>query len=237
MSHNNQDNHENLNAFIDGQLATDERMQVFDALKRDESLSATLCELQRNDELIALTYGNIPSSKYDPYVSATRFSQRKKQMLAASILFILSTIIGWQFHAQFSMEPKTNIKDIAQVNFGTLDNNKVLIHISTMDAKRIEMALNKAESLLSTKKHIQLEIVANAEGLGLLRNNSPYADRIQKISQQHKNISFKACGIAMKTAKLKEGNEIKLLPEAEKVPAALDQILQRLKLGWLYIKA
>ncbi len=237
MSHNQNDQNENLNAFIDNQLATDERIQIFDSLKKDEKLSHTLCELQRNDELLSLAYNTIPKSPYDPYAAATKFSQRTKQMIAAGLLVILSAAFGWQFHLFYNSSPGENIQDIAYLSSEKLQNSKVIIHVSKMDPDRINTALDKAELLLNQQKDIQLEVLANAEGIGLLRTNSPYASRIESLSKQHKNLSFKACGIALKTVELKEGHDIELLPEAEKIPAGLDQILKRLKLGWLYVKA
>jgi len=234
MSHNQ---NENLNAFIDGQLATDERIQVYESLKNDEKLSIALCDLQRNDDLISLAYNNIPKPRFDPYATATKFSQRKKQMMAAGLLIILSAVFGWQFHLAFNTRPGENIQDIAYLDSEHLQNRKVLIHVSKMDPDRIEIALAKAESLLQSEKGLQLEVLANAEGIGLLRTGSPYANRIKNLSAQHTNISFKVCGMALQSAELKEGNDIKLIPEAEKVPTGLDQILKRLKLGWLYVKA
>ena len=82
---------------------------------------------------------------------------------------------------------------------------------------------------------MQLKFVANAEGLAVLRENSPYADRIKLLSEQYNNVEFLACGIAMKTAQLKEKKEVVLLPEAKKIPAALNEILERLEAGWTYM--
>ena len=70
----------------------------------------------------------------------------------------------------------------------------------------------------------------------MLRQGSPFTQRIEKIATQYHNASFLACGIAMETAKLKEGREIQLIPVAQRVPAALDRILMRLEDGWMYIK-
>ena len=237
MSHNQNDQNENLNAFIDGQLATDERIQVYESLKSDEKLSIALCELQRNDELLSLAYNNIPKPARDVYAAATKFSQGKKQMMVAGLLVLLSAVFGWQFHLVFNAKPGENIQDISYLNSQNLQNRKVIIHVSKMDPDRINTALDKAESLLDQEKGIKLEVLANAEGIGLLRMNSPYASRIESLSKKYTNLSFKACGIALKTAELKEGHDIKLLPEVDKVPAGLDQILNRLKTGWLYIKA
>ena len=84
---------------------------------------------------------------------------------------------------------------------------------------------------------MELEIVANAQGLGILRENSLYSKKISSLTEAYSNVSFLACGIAKESARLKEGQDIKLLPEATEVPAALDQILKRIKLGWLYVRA
>lgn len=238
MSHNKPVNNETINAFIDSQLATEERMQVFDALKQDQELSQELCELQRNDEFLRLTYKHIPEPAYDPFIAATRTSTRQRQAIAAGILVILSAFVGWQTHTFIQPDHKPNIQEISQLSTGEISNNHILIHISAMDEQRINNALDKAEQLLSGHRSddLTLEIVANADGLGLLRAESPYKSRIQKLAQRHKNVSFKACGIAMSAAKLKEGKEVNLLPEADKVPAALDQILKRLEAGWLYVR-
>ena len=71
----------------------------------------------------------------------------------------------------------------------------------------------------------------------MLRKGSPYAKRIHQIVESNENVSFLACGIAMENAKLKEGHDITLIPDAHKIDAALEQILRRLKAGWLYVRA
>ena len=83
---------------------------------------------------------------------------------------------------------------------------------------------------------MDLEVVVNAQGLGLLRDNSPYASKVKKLVSDYDNIAFLACGQAKENARLKEGRDIELLPEAVQVPAALDLILSRIKKGWLYVK-
>ena len=85
-------------------------------------------------------------------------------------------------------------------------------------------------------KPLKLEVVANVDGINILRKGSPYAGEINSLSEQFSNVRFLACGIAKKTAALKEGKPIELIPEAVDIPAALDEILKRLKEGWTYVK-
>lgn len=40
----------------------------------------------------------------------------------------------------------------------------------------------------------------------------------------------------MENARLAEGAEVRLLPEARRVPVALEQILSRLREGWTYVR-
>ena len=84
---------------------------------------------------------------------------------------------------------------------------------------------------------MQLEIVANAQGLAMLRDGSPFGKRIEAISNLYDNVAFLACGIAIQNVRLKEGiDEVKLLPQAQQIDAALEQILRRLKAGWAYVR-
>ena len=239
MSQDKRISDEQLNAFIDRQLTNDERVQVLDALKKDNELSKALCEMQRNDEFALMTYNSIPEPKKNPFDSATQKKQRKHYALVASLLICLSLAVGWQSHRFMDSGPLPQIKEISQLDATTLESDKLLVHISVMDGERINQALDKAEALLKDKKnsHLELEIVANAEGVQMLGTGSPYAERIAALSESYQNISFKACGIAMQNVKMKQGKDMILLPEAEKVPAALDQILKRLKFGWVYIRA
>ncbi|HUT40951.1 MAG TPA: hypothetical protein VM011_06365, partial [Gammaproteobacteria bacterium] len=104
----------------------------------------------------------------------------------------------------------------------------------------MEQALDDAEQLLASyKEHpelVQLEVVANAEGLKLLRaDTSPYPERIRRMALQFNNISFLACNRAIEKLRM-NGIEVNLLPEARVIPGALEEIVDRLQQGWVYIR-
>lgn len=229
---------EKLNAFLDKQLAAEERIHVFDAVNKDQELSKKLCELQRNDEMLSLAYRAVPQPPFNPYERLIKPTQRKYLTLAASILFALGLVLGWFLQRLPSAMVIPAINHLSSLDVTNPGNDKVLIHISSMDPDKINNALNKAEALLQNNHsdRLQLEVVANAQGLGLLRDNSPYAARIHQMASTNHNLSFKACGIAMQAAQLQEKQDIRLLPDAQRVPAALDEILDRLKSGWMYVK-
>ncbi|MDH5178405.1 MAG: hypothetical protein OEZ39_04065 [Gammaproteobacteria bacterium] len=225
-----------LHAYVDGQLDTHERAEVLDATRTDAELARQLAELNRLKELVRLAYQNPPPPRQLPHSRPARLS-RSGQAIAASCLLTLGLVAGWWAHTP---APGPGFQELSQLDQPIPPGDRVLLHISKMDTQRITHALDKAERLLqnSVQQHrpLQLEIVANAEGLGMLREDSPFGDRIRTMRQQHTNVRFLACGIAMENARLKEGREPKLLPEANKINAALEQILGRLKEGWIYVK-
>jgi intracellular sulfur oxidation DsrE/DsrF family protein len=237
MTKENSVTFEELNYFIDGQLTRSERVKVLDDLKKDNELSRSLCELQRNDEFVLLSYSHIPEPEKDPFLAATKQGGRKLFAIAAMLLILISSTLSWKINSYLKNDQQPNIMELSQLGENLPKSNKVLIHVSEMDDVRINRVLETTEKLLAKNTQVHIEIVASTGGLSMLRKNSPYAARISTLSRQHPNVKFKACGIAMHMAQLSEGKKILLLPEAEKVPAALDEILNLLKDNWAYIKA
>lgn len=232
---------EQLNAYIDNELDSSERARVLAAIQSNKELEAKYNKLCQMKDMVALAYDRVPKPAVSHRNVATSQVPYWKLGTAASIILTVGLVIGWLAGNSQVIDPEKSFLLVSQLESKTNTNPKVLLHISTMDSKRIEMALDKAESLLRDSKNehkpIEVEIIANSQGLGLLRSNSPYARRVKSLTSEYNNVSFLACGIARENARMKEGRDIELLPEATQVPAALDQILKRLKLGWLYVRA
>lgn len=231
---------EQLCTYVDNQLAAKERADVLAALKEDTELARQLNELQELKEWVRLAYQN-PPQPVTVERNATPTSARQWRAAAASVVLLLvGGLTGWWLHTPTGDNLGPRFHELAQAPSVAQSNGKVLIHISDMDPARITHALDEAETLLrDSRQHhhpLQLEVVANAAGLGLLRAGSPFRRRIQSLASQYDNVAFLACGIAMENARLKEGHDVKLLPEAQPIDAALEQILRRLKAGWAYIR-
>ncbi|MGA7800908.1 MAG: hypothetical protein WCC36_08860, partial [Gammaproteobacteria bacterium] len=170
--------------------------------------------------------------------------------LAAGLLLSVGVAGGWygrrhvehdQLQAMFLDKNRTfettalsNINQVAHTR-------KVILHISSANPKRIEEGLDMAERLLRTYKakheKAELEVVANAGGLNLLRAGvSPFAGRVKRMQEQYANLAFMACQTAINKLKREKGVDVKLLPQALLTPSALEEILNRLQDGWVYIK-
>ena len=116
----------------------------------------------------------------------------------------------------------------------------MLLHLSSAEPDKLDRALDTAEQLLATyrsqDKPIEVELVANAGGLELLRADiSPYAERVRALQRQYDNLTFMACQTAMDRLRREKHVSPDLLPEALVTPNALEEILNRLQQGWVYI--
>ena len=240
MSRQDEHSQEQLSAFVDNELDANERARILAAAQQDKTLSEEIEALHQYNDLIKLAYHDAASSVAPALPHPRAFARYSRVALAASILLVLGVVIGWQMTAMSARQPNP-IQSLAQIDPAHFSQNKILIHINAMDKERIDRALEKTEALLQhAKRHgqpLQLEVVVNASGINMLRTGSPYGQRIQAMTQQYDNVSFKACGFAMENMRMQEGAEIKLLPEAQKVDAALEEILRRLKSGWVYLRS
>jgi intracellular sulfur oxidation DsrE/DsrF family protein len=231
-----------LHAFIDHELCGNEQTEILNLISGNPELSKIANEMRHDMDMVAMAYRNLPVKRSITNLSGSENSlPMRYASVAAALLICFGTITGWFIasHTNQSISPAFTMVD--DFNPAIMDAEKILIHVSTLDKNRVTSALNKLEEILKVSERnqsdVKLEFVANAEGLSILRQGSPYANRIKSLSSRYKNVEFLACGIAMETVRLKENNEVRLLPEAKKIPAALNEILEKLEAGWVYVRS
>lgn len=239
MSYDDKFSDEQIQAFVDDEIDTHDRAEIIEAVSKDEKLACRVCELLQLKDSVRLAYREPPQ----PDHINTRWQTSHKTRLsiktaAAVVLFALGSTTGWLLHthpASTSPVPK-----IAQMAPAEKEYKRVILHISTADPARLGQALDDAEMLLSGYKDhpemVQLEVVANTEGLTLLRaDTSPYVERIRRLAQEYDNISFLACSRTIEKLRMK-GIDVRLVPEAMVIPGALEEIVDKLQEGWVYIR-
>jgi intracellular sulfur oxidation DsrE/DsrF family protein len=116
----------------------------------------------------------------------------------------------------------------------------VILHVTTNDAGKLRYALDEVETLLSSYRErglpIKLEVVANGEGLALLRSGvSPYPQRTQELISNYDNLTIMACANTMRWLE-EQGIDTRLLPNVSTTKSALERVVDRLQEGWLYVK-
>jgi len=230
---------EQLNALLDGELDAIERERVMSVIKSDADVNTRYEELKQVKSLLRQSYLQVPQPTYS--IDLRHKHKRLLSALAASLLLCLGIVLGWYGSSFTSPDVSAQFLPIDQFHRMPEKRENIVIHIGSNDEQRVKSALKMTENLLreSRENHLglHLEVIANADGLAILRKNSLYAKRIASIAKANKNVKFLACGIAKQTAALKERKKIELIPEAQDIPAALGEILKRLREGWTYVQS
>lgn len=241
---------ETLNAYLDGELSQDELVQFEHQLGQNRIQQKRLDELRRVRLLAQCAMNKRQGAEAIVIRRATSSRGRwlAIQALAAGLLVVLGFLAGLGFQ---SHDPPSNLQAhlstgkliVASAAQATGRDVRVIYHISTANAAKVRGALDDMEVLLGdyakSGRTLHLEIIANAEGLNLLRaDTSPARERVYAMQQTYKNLKFLACGKTIERLQLeKRMRNVPLLPGVTVVPSALDQVILRLEDGWSYIRA
>jgi intracellular sulfur oxidation DsrE/DsrF family protein len=238
---------EQLHAFVDGQLATEEQEQIFAALKQDEDLSRKVCEIRRLQDMVRHAYAEPQAA---PSLPAPRRRWRLSDAVAASVLLAVGAAAGW-----FANGARNTVALPEQVAYERQDldafqtvqllsaqgmQQNVVLHITTSDPAKLGYALDEVDTLLSSYRArgipIKLEVVANGEGMALLRSDvSPYPQRTQELIRKYDNLAVLACANTLRWLQ-EQGVDTRLLPEVGTTKSGLERVVDRLQEGWLYVK-
>jgi intracellular sulfur oxidation DsrE/DsrF family protein len=232
---------EYLNAFIDGELTHDERLEFLRQLEHDPELKAEACELRTLKEMVRGSYQEVKPRSHGQ--AGLRDRRVLRQAVAAGLLLVCGLIGGWlaneRYHQPPGFERLAGLPDGYQpvVLTRQVDPDKLVLHVDSSDRAVFDRALGLAESLLAhNPQRRRVEIVVHSGGLDMLRADvTPYRDRINRLAQQHANLAFVACGNTIARYQ-REGKTVVLVPEAKPVSSAVGEIVNRMQQGWVYIK-
>lgn len=234
---------EHLNAFIDDQVSTNEKAEILDAIRHDNELSQRVCELQKIQNMVQLSYQSIDVPEH--HAGKVNNFQTKKinWFAAASFILFFGGIIGWFTHQAINSERLIDIADLTlhPVTHNDSEQWKLMLHVSTAEPHRLDIVLSEAESLLkeysNSSRKLKLEILANSEGLALVTNKGEsYNQKLQVLQQKYKNLAVLVCGETLHRVQKKQGKKLELLPDTRIVPSAINQIVKRQQNGWSYIR-
>jgi intracellular sulfur oxidation DsrE/DsrF family protein len=111
--------------------------------------------------------------------------------------------------------------------------NRVVIQVSDGDTSKWNLALNNARNLQSDlgEHNVEIEIVAYGPGIGMLKLDSPVANRIGEA--KNAGVKVMACENTMKGQKLVRAD---MLSGIDYVGAGVVEIMQRQQEGWAYLR-
>ena len=114
--------------------------------------------------------------------------------------------------------------------------NKIVIQVSTDDARTQTIALNNAVNVQKAlgMDNVAVEIVAYGPGLSLLTDKSKHGQRVASLALQ--DITFSACGNTMDKMEKKSGKKPVLIEGGQVVPAGVLRIMELQQQGYAYVR-
>ena len=111
--------------------------------------------------------------------------------------------------------------------------NKVVMQVSDNDPGKWNLALNNARNIQADlgASNVAIEIVAYGPGIGMLRNGTSVAQRIDEATLS--GVKVVACENTMHAQKLARSD---MLSGIDYVPAGVVEIMRRQQEGWSYLR-
>ncbi len=231
-----------LNAFVDRQLDAEEHERLLLEAATDGATAARVAELRQIKALVQHAYRQPPPAPRPQPRRAAGGRSRSWWLLAP--LLALGLAGGWVSHQIWEGRQSGAAEGplIARFDPAAARADHIVLHVETSDARRVRQALDEVErrlgQLQAEGRHARLEIVANGEGIDLIRvgTRDLEAHRLQALLERFDEVTIAACRKTLRRLR-EQGTAIRLLPETDTSQTALDQIVRRMREGWLYIKA
>lgn len=238
-----------LNAFIDDQLAPEEKSRAYSIINQDKALSQQVCELRKMRDLVQLAYKDVPSAPAPQMGQRHSFARRYAGAAAAGLVLSIGVVMGWVLRGAETQPHDQDVAAQAPTNgtpellhTGVADSEvKIVLHINRGTPEAMKAVLDEAESVLSFYQGAGVtaivEVIANGDGLDLLRaDRSPFAARINAMQKRYDNLSFAACQNTIDRLKREHGIQARLIPEATVIDSGVAQIILLQQQGWAYVQ-
>lgn len=226
-----------LNAFIDGELSSDDELSILNAMQKDDKLLNRINDLKRIKKLVSTLYQD---ERLDSLMHTTTGYERKQYLtLVASVLLVFGIVSGWFGHSLITSDTN-NIKTSKHLNVKN-DTWKIVLHVNTNDEYVQKTILDETENLLDsfkgTGKKVKVEIVAYGKGVFLFdKKKSKYPERIKSLKKNFTNLSYAVCGRTLKRIEEQQHRKINLITDMVVSRSGIYQIIKRQKQGWNYIR-
>ncbi len=228
------DEEKGLHAYIDGELSQDEGRRLLAHIDENKEVRERLCRLRHTKDWVRFAFSGerAPTRELPRRVSFDGLI-RPLAVAASVILAVLAFAAGWFGHGMYAPSLSSHYDGAEKQPL-----HHVIVHIGESNLERFTEALDRAERILRQLQstEFQVEVVANAGGLDLMRTaSSPHLERIQAMMQRYRNVRFIACANGLKRLR-KLGQSDELINGVHADKSAGDHLIQRLTEGWTYIK-
>ena len=119
--------------------------------------------------------------------------------------------------------------------------HKLALQISDNDPEKMNAVLNVAANVsrhyAAKGEEVSIQIVAFNAGLHMLRDDtSPVKERLGSFASSMPDVSFKACGNTLDAMTKRESKPIKIIGNADLVPAGVVTLIELGEKGWTIVR-
>ncbi|MDG6778788.1 hypothetical protein QCB44_08730 [Thiomicrorhabdus sp. zzn3] len=224
--------HYQLQAYVDGELSTEERLQIETVMESDAQINQEVIQLQELKSRVKQAYLDIPVPEHKEKTdSVAKRVWSVPKTAAASLL--LGVVLGIS-SVQLGGFGESHIGQLAANQ--AVESNKYIIHIDSGDLDKQILALQKIESLYAQKgPSLKVDVISNSQGVKLFDVKSPNSQRLESLLDQYSGLTLYACSRAIERA-MKKGETIQVLKRVKHDKPAVDAMAERMNAGWNYIK-
>ncbi len=220
---------EMVNAFVDGELAHQERLELLNAAASSDELRQKICDAQHLKELVSEAYPVQVNSK------VPRTQRRFIAVAASFTIVVMLLVVGFQNLIQ------TRPQQLTQLQQSDNAQTRVVFHISSNDVDLAQQMMEQVELVLTeyegSGRNIRVEVVANNQGIRLFQQGvTPIQQQLARLHDRYSNVVFAACANTMERFEKLNGENIKIVPQAVIIRSGVSFVARRQQLGWAYIK-
>jgi len=239
-----------LNAFVDGEFSSEDRLLTLKSIAASENLSREVCDMYQLKELVNMAYGQ--GSIPDPNRRSTRKGRRLGGGLVAIAASVVALALGTVAVLEVSREQSVDLQQVALVSqerdpaaggeIGPVtDVRRVLFHVTDVDLRDAEALFDDIEHMFETAwlndERLQVQMVLHGTGMDLVRADlAPFPNRIRDLVHTYDGLRITACGQSRARHEREEGRPVQLLPWVEEVESGVREAAQKQQEGWTYIR-
>ena len=239
-----------LNAFVDGEFSTEDRLSALKSMAADERLSREVCDLYQLKELVSMAYraDTLPDparGRLLPSGSATTWVPALAAGVGALALVLVAVMEFGRDQGGESIQVVENeaipaplvVAQAAQ----TSTTRQVLFHVTEMDVREAEALFDDIEHMFETAwlegQDLRVQVVVHGTAMDLVRADiAPFPKRIRDLVYTYPELRVTACGQSRARLQRAEQQSIELLPWVYEVDSGVEEAARRQAEGWTYIR-
>jgi intracellular sulfur oxidation DsrE/DsrF family protein len=239
-----QDHELELNAYVDGELTSDQQAEFLEAMREDPALARAACELSALKAQVRLAYAEPPQPRRRTLV---RQAGRWQAVAAGLSMLAVGLAGGWVLNESAGPVDANRLVLLDHQGRGQApavagqEETRIVFHLTNADPLVAGELLDEVEGMLRAYQQdgrpLRVEVVSHSDGLDFLRLGlTRHRDRIHELAGQFANLTFVACKNTIDRLEVENGIEVHLVPDAEVIESGVSHVVKRQRQGWSYIR-